>query len=70
MNRKQFFNTTKHGDISGDMVYCKINKASPGAWLHKNVFIEVCNRRGKSILPELMAKLLENVRSQRNEQAE
>ena len=59
MNRKAFFSTAKHGDISGEMVYFQSDNGVSGVWLHKNVFIEVCRRRGKSILPELMAKLLE-----------
>ena len=59
MNRKAFFSTAKHGDISGDMVYHKPNDQVSGVWLHKNIFIEVHRRQGKSIHPELMAKLLE-----------
>ena len=48
-----------HGDIDGNFVYHKPNDQVSGVWLHKNIFIEVHRRRGKSILPELMAKLLE-----------
>ena len=59
MSRIPLIKEHKHSEVSGDSVYFKPKEDSPGMWLHKNVFIEVCNRRGKSILPELMAKLLE-----------